>query len=316
MCRHKSLVSSGIHSVLKPLIDDIISPQTEGVDLGRFGILKGKVVLVLGDNLGSHMIGGFLENFTGNYFCRYCLATKECLETGLCLPGEFTQRTPVNYDAAVNYIQCHNVDNFEGIKQQSPLHTIPGFHVCAPSLPPCLGHDLFEGVVPADLTLCLRYFVLEKKWLTFAYINRQIELLKLKGAEAKDRPPFINASSGKVSGHAVQIWVFLRFMPLCVGDKTADTSDCVWQLILVMREVVELVCAPRSSPEQVSHMNDKIEAYIELRMKCFPDNKLKPKHHYITHYPALTMQCGPLIHIWTFILRVNMHFSKKLFMPV
>jgi hypothetical protein len=100
-------------------------------------------------------------------------------------------------------------------------------------------------------------------------------------------------------------------MPLFVGDKIANKRDCVWQLVLVMRGVVELVCSPRATLEQVSYMNDKIEEYIELRMQCFPEKKLKPNRHYITHYPALTMQCGPLIRIWTLRFESKHSFFKK-----
>jgi hypothetical protein len=55
------------------------------------------------------------------------------------------------------------VENYEGIKANSVLHRLPEFHVCAPVLPPCLGHDLFEDIVPSDLTLRFKYLIIQKK---------------------------------------------------------------------------------------------------------------------------------------------------------
>jgi hypothetical protein len=179
------------------------------------------------------------------------------------------------------------------------LHAVPEFHVCAPALPPCLGHDLFEGVIPPDLTLCIKYFVKKKKWVSYKYINRRINQLKLVGTEANDRPAFVNELKGKIIGNAVQVWVLIRFLPILIGSKIDDTDDKVWQLVLLMRDVVELVCAPTVSMQLVVAMSDKIEEYIECRIDCFPEKPLKPKHHFLTHYPSLTLQCGPLIRLWT-----------------
>jgi hypothetical protein len=168
LCKHKFVASiDGLNEVLRPMIDDLVSLQDNGVDLGSHSVRKGKVVFVLGDNLGSHMIGGFVQNFTGTYFCRYCLATNDYLKSCNCLPRQFEKRTPERYNAAVQSLQLHAADSFEGIKHQSVLHQVPGFHVCTPALPPCVGHDLFEGVVPNDLTLCLQYFVNKKDGFHF-----------------------------------------------------------------------------------------------------------------------------------------------------
>ena len=136
-------------------------------------------------------------------------------------------------------------------------------------------------------------------------------MLQLHGVEARDKPSLINAQTGKVSGHAVQVWVFLRFIPLLIGHKIQDTSDDVWQLVLLLRQMVELICAPVASDETVAVMKDCIEEYIENRLHCFPEHKLKPKHHFVTHYPNLTLQCGPLIRLWTLRFESKHSFLKK-----
>lgn len=40
---------------------------------------------------------------------------------------------------------------FEGIKFDSVLNSLSYYDVCEPGLPPYIGHDLFQGVIPYDL---------------------------------------------------------------------------------------------------------------------------------------------------------------------
>jgi len=95
-------------------------------------------------------------------------------------------------------------------------------------------HQVFEGVVPYDLTLFLAYFVTEKKWFSFQFLNRKTELFTFRGAEARDRPAVVNVQTGKIVGHAVQVWNLLRFLPFFIGSKIDDTADSIWQLVLVL----------------------------------------------------------------------------------
>lgn len=81
------------------------------------------------------------------------------------------------------------------------------------------------------------------------------------------------------------------------GQNKNPLENDVWQLCLKLREVVELICAPKIHENQVTYL--QIEAYFEMRMKNFPGNSLQPKHHYLVHYPELVLHFGPHIRLWT-----------------
>ncbi|RXN37846.1 Prolyl-tRNA synthetase associated domain-containing 1 [Labeo rohita] len=49
-----------------------------------------------------------------------------------------------------------------------------------PGLPPCLEHDIFEGVLSYDVALYLKYFIKKKQWLTYSVLNRRIKQFKYK----------------------------------------------------------------------------------------------------------------------------------------
>lgn len=95
--------------------------------------------------------------------------------------------------------------------------------------------------------------------------------------------------------------MFVENLPLLVGDRIKDPADDqVWKLCLMLRNIVELICAPKTSFDQIGYLKFLIEEYIDLRTSIFPDKPVKPKHHhYLLHYPDLIIRFGPLIRLWT-----------------
>lgn len=80
----------------------------------------------------------------------------------------------------------------------------------------------------------------------------------------------------KLSGHAVQNWNFLRLLPLIIGDKVQVPQDNVWQLILQLKDIVDLICAQQISKAQVTYLDALIQEYLETRKALFPDINLRP----------------------------------------
>ncbi len=74
-----------------------------------------------------------------------------------------------------------------------------------------------------------------------------------------------------------------------------DTTDDVWQLTMQLKDIVEMIRAQNISVPQVAYLDVLIQEYLESRKALFPESNLKPKHHYLCHYPALTLKFGPLI---------------------
>ena len=176
-------------------------------------------------------------------------------------------------------------------------------------LPPCLGHDLFEGVVCYDVMLYLKYMVHTKNWFDFGLINQRISEFHFHGTDKSDIPAHINITNKRLTGHAVQNWTFIRYLPLLIGDKV-DSSDDVWIAVIKLREITELVTAPLLSNGQVEYLHSCTEEYLLERARLFPDTSLRPKHHYLLHYAELIRQFGPLIWVWTLRFESKHKFFK------
>lgn len=127
-------------------------------------VRKGILHSIAGDNLGSHRIGGFLENFILSVnFCRYCEIDRNMSQTDpVCWA---TMRTVQSYREHVQKLEGGSVLS-GGIKFDSSFNELSFFHVCQPGLPPCIGHDLFEGIVASDLVLFIQHLVKVNKQFT------------------------------------------------------------------------------------------------------------------------------------------------------
>jgi hypothetical protein len=75
LCRESHCKQFSKDEVFRNLVDDLKDIEQTGLKCDDTYI-KGSVICISGDNLGSHYIGGFVENFAStSHFCRYCLIT-------------------------------------------------------------------------------------------------------------------------------------------------------------------------------------------------------------------------------------------------
>ncbi|CAM4530069.1 unnamed protein product [Leuciscus chuanchicus] len=57
-----------------------------------------------------------------------------------------------------------------------------------PGLPPCLGHDLFDGVVSVDLAMYIKHLVTVGKHFTYGQLNQTISQFTYLGSDANNKP--------------------------------------------------------------------------------------------------------------------------------
>ncbi|XP_066504840.1 uncharacterized protein [Hoplias malabaricus] len=108
------------------MLVDLKDLEENGINVGGETV-KGALYCIAGDNLGSHSIGGFTENFSrSQYFCRYCEITRNEFQSddpNICGP----QRTPESYNSAVGQLQVEDRQDTKSIKmtdaEQSLLRT-------------------------------------------------------------------------------------------------------------------------------------------------------------------------------------------------
>lgn len=311
LCKQQYVNVNNHRELFQPLINDLKVLESAGIDLGFSEKVLGSVVCITGDNLGSHWLGGFTTNFsTAKYVCRYCsLSQDDFIASPLCkksMRNKLSNKTNV-----LTNTECLH-DSTKGVKFSSCFNELNYFHVCNPGLPPCIAHDLFEGIVQSDMMLFIKYFINEH-WFTLEFLNHRIRTILYCRQDSTSKPPVIsNLTKRVLGGNASQNWCFLRLFPVFVINKVVNECDPVWQCMLTLRSIVEICVAPALSHDIIVELKLLIDKYIIERRRLFADVKLRPKHHYLTHYPWLILQFGPLIHMSTLRFESKHSYFKRI----
>lgn len=102
------------------------------------------------DNLAAHSSFGYLESFSANKLCRFCMVDKPEIQH-IFTEHNLELRTSAWYDDTVKRIHDANYNASEtGIKKGFLLNELKFFHCTEQNVPDCM-HDVCEGVAPYEL---------------------------------------------------------------------------------------------------------------------------------------------------------------------
>lgn len=308
LCKDSYIKQFGYSPILSKLIEELKLLETEGLTVNG-KIFKGSVFTIVGDNLGSHQIGGFIENFsTSEYFCRYCLCTRKSLNDYECILHE--RRNNLNHSLHLQEKELAQTNSVKGVKEDSLFNQLENYHVCGLGLPPCIYHDLFEGIIPFDIMNILKYFHIHKI-ISIDQINLSMMYLRKK-FKLKLSFPTIDEKMKKIPGKADEVLHFLMLLPYVFLNYIQTYDTPVWDLLSSMLEMVRIIMSSKISQNEVSQLTHFISLYFYHLKECFPSTKLKPKHHFIQHYPELIRKFGPLKHLGTIRFEQKHQYFKNI----
>lgn len=98
--------------------------------------------------------------------------------------------------------------------------------------------------------------------------------------------------------------MLIGLLPLMVGLDIPE-NDQTLQIVLLLKDILEIALALKFTEDSFNFLDAKIAEHIHLLFTVFPHFTLRPKHHYIEHYPQLIRMYGPLRDMWI------MHFEGK-----
>lgn len=298
----------GFDRFFAPLLRDISILEKEGIYVeAKQHSVKGSIFCVCADNLAAHGLAGFQESFSVSNFCRFCLINRETLQQ--TPPSNFQMRTTEQHNNLLANIDGNNI--LYGVKGECALskqlayfHPITGF-------PPDLLHDLFEGIVPVELSLCLKELI-RKEFISFDYLNSTIMSFPYMHYDKVNKPHKIPKSSflrGTGWGNGHENWTLLRLLPLMIGSCVPE-NEPAWEILMDLKDITEIVVSTKFSETSLNYLESKIADHRSLLIQTFPDIRLRPKHHYLEHYPHLVRCFGPLVELWTMRFEAKHSFFK------
>ena len=192
---------------------------------------------------------------------------------------------------------------------RSVLEEVPGFSVSV-GLPLDIMHDVFEGVFHYELKLFLIYCQ-SKGFFTVKFLNSRIQGYDF-GTD--DKPSLIDPASledpdRKFRQSASQAISLARHLPLLIADKVPK-DDKNWHSVLVLLKICQICLSPIYVHDTIPYLRILIEEKLYLLKNLYPGFTIKPKMHYMVHYPTQIERFEPLIHCWTMRHEAKLSFVK------
>lgn len=249
------------YEVLEPLLNDICVLEEKGIFLARLEkTIKGTACIVA-DNLGAHAVSGLVERFNRDYIRRFCLAKHADFHQKEVRSGAFPPRTKEAYVTHVQTIKENpTLTHCFGVKKVCPLmDKLKHFHFTT-GYPPDIAHDLFEGVIPVELALCLSVLI-KKKYFTLSELNDSVAHFPYKWTDKTNSPHSVHhnfAICRSVGGNMHENWALIRLLPFFIGSKIHEPA---WQILMTLKEIVQLVVSPVYTAESTGYLDSKISEH-------------------------------------------------------
>ncbi|KAJ8681983.1 hypothetical protein QAD02_017775 [Eretmocerus hayati] len=304
----------GNEAVFSKIIEELSILYHNGLRIninGKAKTLYFALTQVIGDNLSMNAMCGYPESFIATIFCRICLAVAfECR----CLTREVPNlvRTKEKYDNAVAQNEMDEVPPLDGITEVCVFNKVPEYHIGENHSVDVM-HDFGEGVCDYTVGNVLHGLIFDDGIIDVKTLNQRIKEFDF-GPHETNRPRkvrVIPCKDSKRRGKKCKIRLksssaeslcLTRYLGLIIGDLIPEDNK-YWQIYLKLRQMIDIVTAPKVTPWDAEKLADLVSDHNFMYTKLF--GPLKPKMHFLTHYPRLLLLNGPLINCW------GMPFERK-----
>jgi len=289
---HEDRKEYSFKNVVRIFIAELKFLQDEGKEIH----VKGKKInvyfvlgLALGDNLGLMTWLNLVECFSANYCCRFCYASKDMLHRMIFEdPGLMRNEVQHKKDVVAKAVKE------SGVVEPSALADIEHFLVTENPFVDLM-HDLDEGIAVYDMQHLLHYLIFVKNYFTVNQLNFALTTFNYC-SDMTNRPPQLNGKRVKnksINMTAAEMRSLVRILPMLIGDLV-DESDEMWKLYLFLRDLYDIVLSPSVQRGVSTILKNTIAEHHRLYIKLTGDT-LKPKHHFVIHYPQILLKSGPFV---------------------
>ncbi|XP_055543474.1 uncharacterized protein LOC129729021 isoform X1 [Wyeomyia smithii] len=174
-------------------------------------------------------------------------------------------------------------------------------------------HDLFSnGICKYGLVEILNFYIYEKQYFTIQDFNDQRKKISKNclDSELQRMPDISSHFSSKDKRKTVllkltssEMRFLIHYFPLIAG-RFIPRGDKVWTYCVALVKLVEM-CLKRSFTEtEIDKLQEAITMRHELYKKLF-NKDLKPKQHFVVHYPSVIRTSGPVEQMMCFRNEAN-----------
>ena len=102
------------------------------------------------------------------------------------------------------------------------------------------------------------------------------------------------------------MWNLIRLAPL---GEYVEIDNEFWNLLVLFCQLTDRLYALKFSNSNLIYLDESLHSFFSKYMSKFPDVIIKPKAHFIQHYPQLISRFGP--HVKTLRFESKHSFFKS-----
>jgi len=263
------------------------------------------VGLILGDNLGLNSILGFIKSFRAKRFCRACRRNNIEMKRDICEHPNLL-RNRASYE---NDIKAQDVLE-TGIKSDCLFNELKTFHVTE-NFYFDLMHDVLEGVCVYSVCQTLTALI-KGKILSLDIINYRKKCFSFGELDIKNasRPLVLSKlQKNELRMTASEKLCLARYLPFMIASYVPKNNKN-WILFTEMLEIIDMLFQNEFNDADLQVLDRKIQAHHKLYVSLYGPT-LKPKHHFLVHYPTAIRKCGPPKLSWVMRFEAKHRNSKS-----
>lgn len=293
---------SNTNNVLEVILNDIKFIETFGINTSSNLNLKGTVVSFLFDNLGGNILYALSGGFNANHYCRICESSKaECQQ--MTQENTYTMRDKNKYNEIIAQLLSDSPPDLtaaKGIKSYCPINYLNYFHIM---------HDIFEGVGAFALEEVFGYCI-NHKIATFQQIQSMVHCYNFGVLSKKNIPSKINLDKKNLGQNASQALCLILHIPYILSVFKNELEN-VWDIVTTLLQIIQIVMSKEIKESDINRLAELIQKHL-MCMKTYFNKRLKPKHHFLLHYPTVIRQMGPVIYLWTMRMEGKHQYFKQI----
>ena len=276
-----------------------------GINQGcKEAVLHGDLIVALCDTPAAAALGGFKESSSfADHFCRTCMASKKTFMDKYT-EQDFQVRDMATYDRQCKTLEDSSLTSRRafwsktyGVNDRSCLCAIPGFDVTKCLLQDPM-HVILEGCLPYVLALFLQQQIFVDKVFTLKALNSFLQAGSTYKPEKGQGLAIIEKKHIKdehIKQKASSMLTIAYMLPFFLG-LFLDEDDARYNNLLCMIRITCTCFKPVVDATCAGVLGEEIAEFLKSFCEIYGPTKVKPKMHFMVHFPKQMLEFGPLRH--------------------
>lgn len=282
------------NNIWYPIVNELKELELNGFAISRKPNLKGTLTQLAFDNLGANTALGFVGSFSSNYFCRFCEMSKaECKQSNFEDPNKL--RTIEGYEKQMTIISESTkviFDQTKGAKYYCLLNDLSYFHIIShPTVD--IMHDINEGAIHFTLEILFKQLTIQKI-MNPQVLSLTVQFFKYGHLNRSNKPGPVDLEKHNLGQNASQSMCLFKNIPFILFDERKNKKlENIWKIVQALLRIIEIVYSREIFENDIGDLTEQLQIFSTNFLET--ERHLKPKIHFMLHYPSIIRKMGPIV---------------------